>query len=135
MSAVELIAAALAAGAGAGLKDTTSTAVHDAYAGLKRLLRPWMRDEARLALDADETESEVWQLRLRVDLTKSGAVDDDAVLAAARRLLALADLERARTFNINVDANHGAIGEFHAPVTFNQSLQEAPVPPTPPAVL
>jgi hypothetical protein len=52
-------------------------------------------------------------------------------LEAARRLLATADPDKARALQIDVDTNYGAIGEFHAPVTFHQA---APVLPTPPAV-
>jgi hypothetical protein len=38
MTGVELIVAALAAGAAAGVTDATTSAIGDAYAGLKRLL-------------------------------------------------------------------------------------------------
>jgi hypothetical protein len=40
-------------------------------------------------------------------------------------------LDKAKTFHINVDQNYGAVGEFHAPVTFHQG---PPVPPAPPGV-
>lgn len=131
MPAVEVIVAALAAGAGAGLTDTASTAVRDAYAGLKDLLKRRVGDhdeQAMQALEADETEPGVWQARIGDALTASGVASDEEVLAAARRLLALAD--PAKTFDINVDHNQGAIGEFHGQVTFNQA---PPVPPAPPA--
>ncbi|MEV4344779.1 hypothetical protein AB0J83_09910 [Actinoplanes sp. NPDC049596] len=130
MSAVEIVAAALAAGAGAGLKDTASAAVADAYAELKRMLRPWVRGEARQALETDETEPGVWEARIGEELTASGAADDEEVLALARRLLAAADPEKAKSFSINVGTNHGAVGEFNAPVTFNQGQ---PLPPAGPA--
>jgi hypothetical protein len=132
MSAVEVIIAALAAGAGVGFKDTASAAVRDAYGELKDLLkrRIGARDEQAIdALDADETEPGVWQARIGDALTASGVAGDDEVLAAARRLLALADPAKARTFNIDVEHNQGAIGEFHSPVTFNQA---PPIPPAPP---
>lgn len=133
MSAIEVITAALAAGAGAGLKDTASAAVRDAYTGLKDLLKGRVSDrddQAVRALDADETEPGVWQARIGDALTVSGAVRDEQVLAAARRLLALADPEKAKNLNISVDHNYGAVGEFNAPVTFNQG---PPVPPASPA--
>lgn len=130
MSAVEIVTAALAAGAGAGLKDTASAAVTDAYAELKRLLRPWVRGEARQALEADETEPELWVARIGEELTASGAADDGQVLALAQRLLALADPEKAKTFNVTVGTSYGAVGEFHAPVTFHQGQ---PFPPAAPA--
>ncbi|MDR7275714.1 hypothetical protein [Catenuloplanes atrovinosus] len=89
MTAIELIAAALAAGAGAGLTQTASDTVRDAYAGLKDLLRRRLGDRAVPALEADETEPGVWQARLGDALTSSGAAGDEQVVAAARRLLDL----------------------------------------------
>lgn len=133
MSAVEMITVALAAGAGAGLKDTASVAVRDAYTGLKDLLKRRVGshdDQAVRALDADETEPGVWQARIGDALIASGAAGDEQVLAAARRLLAEADPDKAKTLHINVQNNSGAVGEFHAPVTFHQG---PPVPPAPPA--
>ena len=134
MSAVEVITAALAAGAGAGFKDAASTAVRDAYAGLKDLLKRRLGtydEQAVQALDADETEPEMWQARIGDALTASGAADDEKVLATARQLLGLADPGKAKTFNINLDHNYGAVGEFNAPVTFHQG---PPVPPSRPEV-
>lgn len=99
MSAVEVIAAALAAGAGAGLTGTASAAVQDAYAGLKDLLR---RRVGGPALEADETEPGVWQARLGDALTASGAADDERILAAARQLLALADPALSATYQVDL---------------------------------
>lgn len=94
MSAVEVITAALAAGAGAGMKDTASAAVKDAYAGLKALLKVRLggqSDRVVEALDADETTPGGWQAHLGDALTESGAAADEQVVAAARRLLQLTD--------------------------------------------
>lgn len=133
MSAVEVITAALAAGAGAGVKDAASAAVKDAYAGLKVLLKRRLGsedDEVAQALEADEPEPGVWEARIGDALAESGAVDDQQILDAARRLLTAADPDRARALHIDVDTNYGAVGEFHAPVTFHQA---PPIPPMPPA--
>ena len=132
MSAVEVIVAALAAGAGAGMKDTASVAVHDAYNGLKDMLQQRLGSgtESVRALDADETEPDVWRARLGTALADSAIASDEQVLAAAQRLLALADPETAKTFRIDVTNNYGAIGDFSAPVTFQQG---SPVPPAPSA--
>jgi hypothetical protein len=93
------------------------------------MLRPWVRGEARRALDTDATDAAVWQDAIAGELVDSGAVDDAEVIAAAQRLLVLADPAAAKTFNIDVGTNYGAVGEFHAPVTF----QQGPLPPTSPA--
>ncbi|MGK5738903.1 hypothetical protein [Micromonospora sp. URMC 103] len=107
MSNVELIVAALGAGATAGLTDTASLAVKDAYAGLKRLLRPWMRGEARQALEANETEPEVWDARIGQELTSSGAAEEEEILAAARRLLALANTKTGGKYQVNASQANG----------------------------
>ncbi|NMO53414.1 hypothetical protein HH310_19765 [Actinoplanes sp. TBRC 11911] len=132
MAAIDVITTALAAGAGAGLKGTASDVIRDAYATLKSLIKHHFKDDdaAAKAIEADEIEPGVWRARIGGALTLSGAVDDQELLTAARQLLAAADPATARTFNIEVGTNHGAIGEFHAPVTFSQA---PPVPPAGPA--
>ncbi|REG00406.1 hypothetical protein DFJ67_6459 [Asanoa ferruginea] len=83
MSGVELVAAALAAGASAGLTDTVSTAVKDAYSALREAVARRMG-----SLDAVETAPGVWSTD---ELAASGVADDAAVLAAAERLLRLTE--------------------------------------------
>jgi hypothetical protein len=127
-----MIVAALAAGASAGMSATATNAVKDLYALLKTLIhrRFTGREDARRELEADQTEPGVWQTRLGQDLHDSGAATDQQILDVARQLLATADPDQAARMNITVDTNHGAIGEFHAPITFDQRSQ---LPPTPPA--
>lgn len=128
---IEVIVAALAAGASAGVTNTATAAVQDAYAGLKELLRPWVRGDARAALEADETEQGVWESRIGDELAVSGAANDEQVLAAAELLLGLVDPARAATYDITVGTNSGVVGgSFTAPVTIYQG---APVPPAAPA--
>lgn len=109
MDGVELILAALAAGGAAGVSDAAGSAVRDAYTGLRELLRrrlgqapvPAERDpDAEPDPGADPgaavgtatpTAADTWQVRLRGELTTSGADRDEDVLAAARTLLALLD--------------------------------------------
>jgi hypothetical protein len=90
VSGLELVVAALVAGASAGLTDTASSAVRDAYAGLReavhRRLAARSDDDVRV-LDANDMEPEAWQARLS-DVLSAGGVDrDEEVLAAARSLL------------------------------------------------
>jgi hypothetical protein len=132
VTGVELIVAALAAGAAAGLTDTAGNVIRDAYAGLKTLLanRLGARTKARQALDAQETDPGVWQAHLGGDLVESGADRDEQVLAAARWLLEHADPDGAKTgrYTVNVDTNYGAAGTFTAPVT----IHNHPLPPAMP---
>ena len=102
---MELITAALAAGAAAGVTGTANTAVVDAYSGLKRLVARRLsgHDHAGQYLDAGEAEPGAWQARLGVDLSMSGAAGDEEILAAARALLELVDPSGSRygTYQVN----------------------------------
>lgn len=93
MDPVSLIVAALVAGAATALKDTASQAVKDAYAGFKALLRRRTEDApaVEVAMQQHEEAPEVWEQPLRQQLTKAGIGQDAEVVAAATRLLALAD--------------------------------------------
>jgi hypothetical protein len=132
MSAVEIIVTALAVGAGAGVQNTASAAVADAYSSLKQMLRGRLSDREQVvrALDADETDLEVWRAQIGDDLVHSGAAQDEQIIAVARRLLALAGPDVPLALDVDVTTSYGAVGQFAAPVTFNQEFQ---VPPTPPA--
>lgn len=81
IEAVELVVTALAAGAAAGAKDTATTAVKDAYSGLKSGVRRLVgRDE----LPEDPAE-------LAEELAAANVGDDAPVLEAARAVLREAD--------------------------------------------
>ncbi len=117
MTEVELIVAALAAGAAAGVTNTATTMVQDTYAGLKSLLRGWLtgRKQAIAALETEETEPGVWQTKLAEDLTASGAAADEEVLAAARRLLSLIDPAPAGKYQIDLREAKGVqVGDHNA---------------------
>lgn len=92
---VQLIAAALTAGAAAGATATASAAVTDSYNGFKKLvadrlsklLKRKKADEA-VAIEAEADSATVAQ-RLSWPLVESGAASDEEVLEAARQLLKL----------------------------------------------
>ncbi|MFD0522895.1 hypothetical protein [Paractinoplanes durhamensis] len=120
---VDVIVAALAAGATAGVSGTASEAVKDAYGVLKALLRRRFtgREAARAALEAEQTEPGVWQAAIGQDLQDCGAATDEQVLAAARELLSLVDPRVGATFTIG--SVQGAAGQFNAPVSFDMRSQ------------
>jgi hypothetical protein len=147
MTGIEVILAALAAGSTAGLTDAVSTAVRDAYTGLRDALRRRLRgrDDALRALEVDETKPQAWAARLSAHLVESGAASDADIVAAAQRLLAAVDPAGTAAGKYRIDASHagsvhvgdtsieigsnyGAAGTFQAPVTF----QGPPVPPARP---
>ena len=112
MSAIEVIAAALAAGAGAGVQDVASAAVRDVYADLKNRLVQLLggrAEQTMQALEADEAGPGVWQTRLGRQLAAAGADRDDQLLALAYHLLELADPAGSAGGRYRVDAR-GAQG-------------------------
>lgn len=91
MTAVELIVAALTAYASAGVTASASTAVQDAYAGLRDAVRRRLGgDQDALAeLDQDAQDRPDGPERLTAALEAAGADRDPEILQAARDLLAL----------------------------------------------
>ena len=91
MDPVTLVVTALAAGASAGMTETASAAVKDAYAGLKTALAERFRGRpaAEVALAEHETSPATWQAPLTQYVTEVGV--DDQLRELAQRLLAAAD--------------------------------------------
>ncbi|WCN83835.1 hypothetical protein [Micromonospora sp. LH3U1] len=93
MTGVEMILAALAAGAGAGVSDSAKALVVDAYADLRDVLRQRLagRNRAVEALDGVEVASGEWRTELGAALAEANADRDEEVLSAARAILSSAD--------------------------------------------
>ena len=123
MDPVSLIVAALAAGATAALKDTTTTAVTDAYQGLKALLVRRFGDspEARAQVERVDREPEAAAQALRKPLADSGAASDAALVEQARELLARADPAgtRAGKYTVSVTGGKGVVVGDHNTTTMN----------------
>jgi hypothetical protein len=151
VTGIELIMAALAAGAGTGVSDAAKTAVLDAYNGLRDVLRRRLAGHHRAVevLDAGQTDLREWQARLGVELAATGADHDDDILAAAHRLLKLADPSGAPAGKYDLDLrgsqqpqvgdNSVRIGVSYGPVAGSMTGSVAvtypgqpPVPPTQP---
>lgn len=88
---IELITAALAAGAAAGLTDTTSAAIKDSYTALRDGVR---RKLGSSAGDDDELPEEA---ELAEALTAAGAGDDEELVATAAGLLSQLDPQGAQS--------------------------------------
>jgi hypothetical protein len=93
MDPVTLILTALVAGAGLGLKDAASSAITDAYNGLKGLVRRRLagRPDGELVLARHEQDPQVWDKPLAQELTAAGAGGDADLIAAAQAFMELAD--------------------------------------------
>lgn len=108
MTGLELVLAALTAGAAAGITDATSSSVKDAYLALREAVRRKLArdggEEAPDALDAVEVEPDVWEARLSECLVAAGADRDEQILLHARELLAALDPTGHQAGKFTVDA-------------------------------
>ncbi|MFE9745710.1 RIP homotypic interaction motif-containing protein [Saccharothrix saharensis] len=103
IESVDLVVAALAAGATAGVTDTASAAVKDAYQGLKSLTRRALR---RGGADEDTADPD----ELRAALVAADVDADAELLAAARAVLELT----GRAGTVHVHDNQGVqIGDHN----------------------
>jgi len=113
MDPVTLIVTALASGAGSGLKDAASSAVADAYNGLKALAARALagRKKGELVLAEHEQAPEVWEKPLAEELRAAGAADNADLVAAAELLMSL------------MDAAGTAAGKYRVVVQNSQGIQ------------
>jgi hypothetical protein len=124
MDPISTILAALTAGAVAAAKETTGTAIKDAYEGLKSLIKKKFCDKTlvKAAVDTHASEPQPSEAVLRPAL-KEAAVDQDAeLLAAAKALLAKADSDGSvrRRYSLQVTGNvQGVVQGDHANVTMS----------------
>ena len=104
MDPVSLILAALVSGAAAGLGETASTAVKDAYGALRqRLQRLFDADPlAKSTLEQYTASPDVWEKPLRVQISRFEADKDAQVLDAAERVMRLVDAQAASRTGINI---------------------------------
>jgi hypothetical protein len=93
MDPITLIVTALAAGAALGLTDTASSAIKDAYAGLKALVKKRLGEsqKAEIVLAGHEQAPDTWQAPLMAELEQAGARNDSGLVAAAQALMHLVD--------------------------------------------
>ena len=150
MTGVEVIVAALAAGAVAGSGEVAKSAVVAAYSGLRDVLRRRLvgRREAEQVLAGDETDPGVWRTRIGAELVESGADLDEEVLTAAGHLLELVDPDGVRAGRYLVDlrgahGSHVGDGTVHVQTAYGPtagtmtgpvsvSYGQLPVPPARP---
>ena len=93
MDPITLIVTALAAGAAMGITDSTSSAVKDAYARLRALVKKRLagRPDAEVVLARHEKAPKSWQGPLMAELTEVAADRDRDLVVAAQALMNLVD--------------------------------------------
>jgi hypothetical protein len=117
VTGIELVLAALSAGAVAAGSTAANGAVTDAYERLKGLLSRRLTRRGSDAGVLDE-RSGVIPVRLYAALAACGAGADQEVLMAAQHLLHLVDAHVTGTSSrVRIGSNLGAVGTFYAPVT------------------
>lgn len=105
MEPVEIIVAALAAGAAAGLGGAAEQAVKDAYIGLKTFIQ---RKYSNVDVNFLESNpgSKNRQAVLKEDLARTNAVEDAELLQQAQALLIIVQARVPETFaEVNLKAN------------------------------
>ncbi|MGV9364998.1 hypothetical protein [Amycolatopsis sp. NPDC003731] len=121
IESVELVVAALAAGAATGAKDTASTAVKDAYAGVKSLAVWALRRaepvpaeavelvEADAVTPAEDESGTAGRRQLTAALSAADAGADEELVAAALKVLELTDPNgtRAGKYRVLLHGNKG----------------------------
>lgn len=105
MEPVSLIVGALAAGLAGGVQDSATETVKGAYAELKGLMRRLFagRQSGATALERYEERPEAWGPALEAELVEVGAGNDQVVIEAAQRLMALLDAAGTRAGKYQVD--------------------------------
>lgn len=114
MNELELIVAALAAGAAAGTGDVASIAVRDSYLSLRDRLRRKMREAKESTIDEeviDVPQATVGDERENTSLVDAlsavGAADDPEVIKLARHIVELTSSNTPTRFKVKVDGSTG----------------------------
>jgi len=113
---MELILAALIAGATAATKDTAGVAVKDAYNGLKELIKKKFEKDALAQAMVDAKPEEIKQAEglLEAKMTEAGIDKDAEILKAAAEILKKEDPqgEKEGKYRINVQGDiKGIVGD------------------------
>jgi hypothetical protein len=120
MDPVSVIIAALTVGASSALKDTAASAIKDAYAGLKALIKRRLGDRplAQDVIDKHEESPDVWEKPLEDELNKAGVADDVEIVKAAQVLLAQVDPDGTARgkYSVTISGGKGIVVGDHATV-------------------
>src|SRR6266566_3615302 len=121
MDPVNVVLAALAAGAATAAKDTASQAVKDAYSGLRALVKNRFekKPQAEVALAEYEKDQDTWQKPLQKSLVETGADQDEAIVQQAQQVLKLVNPQQASQgkYNVQIGEGKGIVIGDHAQVT------------------
>lgn len=129
MGTIEVILAALTAGAIAGTTDVAGAAVKDTYKALVSLVTKKIgsNKEAKSHLDKYLKDSETWEKSVKKAIQESKIDKDDQVIKLARELLELVKSNQASSENyVEINGNvQGLIQENKGKITMNFSKPPA----------
>jgi disulfide oxidoreductase YuzD len=113
---MELILAALIAGATAATKDTAGVAVKDAYEGLKALIKKKFEKDALAQAMVDAKPEDIKQAEglLKAKMTEVGIDKDAEILKAAAEILKKEDPQGAKESKYSINAQgdiKGIVGD------------------------
>ncbi|EFH84761.1 hypothetical protein [Ktedonobacter racemifer] len=129
MDPVSTIEAALVAGAALSAKDTASQAVKDGYALLKTQLNRLVagKPKARVILEEHEEDPKTYTEPLKKILREVHAGQDEAVMEAAKQILAAAQQQQIGMGKFNIQNNGNVYGQnIGDHQTITQHFEESP---------
>ena len=113
MEPATLITSALLTGAAAGLGESATQIIKDAYWGLKGLIQKHFANNAKaeMILAEYEQEPEIWEEPLKRQLVETGAVKDQKVIEQAQKLLELVQSQQVGVgkYNVQIGQAKGTI--------------------------
>lgn len=118
MEPVTLILTALTTGAAIGAAGVGENAIKDAYNGLKTVIQRKFagKDKAQRTLEEYLDDPDTYEKPLEKQLRETGATEDEEILHAAQKLMALAKPEQAAQGVYNIQVN----GNVYGPVQDNK---------------
>ena len=87
MTGIELVLAALAAGASAGITNVASSAATDSYQALRAKVTSALVGRASAVAISEQVTPEEWPATLEVDLQEAGVASDPIVIELAHKIL------------------------------------------------
>ena len=124
MDNLNFLLQALATGAVAGMQQTASTAIKDAYYGLKALIQRKSTDQQKVAtiLVEYEEDPDTYEKPLRKVLSASHLDQDEEIISAARELMTLVQPQQLGMGKYSVQNTGNVQGQIigdHADVTMH----------------
>ncbi|ACK68583.1 conserved hypothetical protein [Gloeothece citriformis PCC 7424] len=106
---MDLIIAALVAGAAAAAKDTAEKSIKEAYERLKELIKKRFADNeaAKVVLDEHEKDPQTYEAALKKKLTEAGVDRDEEIKKVAQEVMKKEDPQGAAAGKYDLRGSQG----------------------------